>query len=228
MVGGEDGTEPAFSGKFEPGPPKPAAGSIPRIPDGPDTRHNVHPEGRRDPPPRAARAAFTESARPATEKDVRPDLARVVEKVWVDDVEATYDRLEAALRAGEKRSERPFLHEALDDSSQNYYLAQRLSATAKLERSRWELENAVVFADMRSKAIQSLNEEKDDRKARGEPVGKAISEADVEMRASVLFHEKWKEQKMHRERVERTVDLLEQLASAWQFRCNALRDMIKA
>ena len=150
---------------------------------------------------------------------LRPDLDRVVTKVFaLAEFDQEYDRLEQALRLGEKRVEPAHVLKALDEAESNLMAAARLYQNAKHERERWELENAAVFADMRNSATRSLQKEKAD----GERT-KQITDADVLARIAEQFPDEWADQQLRRDRTERTVSLFSTLLEAWQSRCRTLQ-----
>ncbi len=153
---------------------------------------------------------------------LRPDLDRVVRKIFKDDpIDEEYDRLEEALRLGEKRNEPAFLLEALDNAEDHLLKAARLHARARVERERWEIENAPVTGSMRSEATRSLQEEK----ANGERA-KQITDADVVARIKLMFPDEWSEQEIRRLQIEKTVSLIGTLQEAWVSRCRSLQTMV--
>ena len=117
---------------------------------------------------------------------LRPDLDRLVERVFhVPDVDATYDRLEKGLTIGEKHGDRGTVTKALDEATECFMDAHRLFCAVSIERTRYELDAAVVEAGMRATAIDVLEQEK----ANGERK-KQITEADVIARCRPRFLDK--------------------------------------
>lgn len=135
---------------------------------------------------------------------LRPDLAKIVETIRVVDMNATWLRMQKALKIGEKSSEHGVLHQAIDNDPTLAYDAHRLYVTAKLEYKRWELANDVVHSAMWSAASQSLQKEKDDGLR-----AKAITDADVKARCMTLFPDEWIAQELGRAQIKETVDNLE-------------------
>lgn len=164
-------------------------------------------------------------ARPGRMREPPPGMQRVVETIFVDDVASTYDRLEVELRGDERRSEHAFLKARADRAAENYFLAHRLMATAKLERTAFEVENQVVFGAAREAARKSLLDEADRKKAAKEST-KAVTDADVDARAATMFPDAFTAYEKAKRKLELAVRALEALAEAWQIRARMLSAMI--
>lgn len=148
-------------------------------------------------------------------------VARIVESVFIDDPDAVYTRLEAGLRVGERRTDYSTLMRALDDAEGNARDAHRLMITAKLEAERWELENRSIYAAMREQARDALQAEKDKKQR-----SKAITDADVEDMAAIMFPDEYAAQQVKLRRVNLTVKSMEDLVSKWDSRCRSLQTML--
>lgn len=160
-----------------------------------------------------------------TQKDdsaiLRPDLARIVETVWVEDMHATWQLLKQKLRVGAKRSEHAHLQRSLDDVRQVAFDAHCLYATAKRERDRWEAANDVHHSAMWNRASQTLQAEKEQGLR-----SKQITDADVKAMAIVLFKDEYAAQERRRREVQLTVDLIGELASLATKRADDLQVML--
>jgi len=162
-----------------------------------------------------------ESANAAREDKLRPDLAKIVETVFVNDVHETWKKLREALSIGEKRSDHGTLQRALDNAERYAYDAHRLFVTAKVERERWERENDVIFGAMWSEATADLQREKDSGIR-----SKQITDADIRARTATLHPDEFQAQETHRAKIKATVDSLENLAEQWNSRCRTLQTML--
>ncbi len=153
----------------------------------------------------------------ASEDPVPADMQRIVDAVFVEDPWPTYQKLEKALRIGEKRSDFGTLQAALDDAETNARLAHRLWITAKVAREEWEAENQVVFGAMRAQATAQLQREKD-QGARS----KQITDADVGMMAAAMFQDEWTAQEGRRRKFEAMADSMKNLAECWMYRVKSI------
>jgi hypothetical protein len=160
-------------------------------------------------------------ANPGGENALSAPFARIVEKVFVENPEAIYDLLEKQLRIGEKRTDHGTLMKALDEAEDNARWAHRLWVTGKIERDRWELDNAGTWGAMREEANGALQREKDNKSR-----SKAITDADVEGMAAVMYPEQYAAQQVKRRRTEMMVRSLENLSEMWQSRCRSLNAML--
>ena len=161
------------------------------------------------------------SANAAREKSVRPDLARVVETVFVRDIHAEWKDLEAGLELGEKRSDHAHAVAALDKTAARAYRAHRLYLTARAAREDWELENEVIHGAMWSAATRDLQQEK----VQGLR-SKQVTDADVKARVATMFPDEYQAQEKRRRDLELTVKSLERLAEIWFNRCRDLQAMV--
>ncbi len=151
------------------------------------------------------------SANAAREREVREDLRRVVETVFVDDVHEEWGKLQEALELGpEKRSQHAHVIAALDKVAARADRAYRLYLTAKLIRDKWEAENETLWGAMWSKATTSLQAEKESGNR-----AKQITDADVRSRAATLYPDEYRAQEERRRSVELTVRALERHADIW-------------
>lgn len=162
-----------------------------------------------------------ESANAPRKAKLREDLDKIVEVVFVNNMQETWERLRKALVIGEKRSDHGTLQQALDRAEKNAHDAHRLYVTAKVEHQRWERENDVVFSAMWSKANRSLQKEKDDGLR-----SKQITDADIKARMATLWPDEYSAQETRRAKVKATVEALEDLAEQWKSRCRTLQTMM--
>lgn len=153
-------------------------------------------------------------------KKIRPDFARVVETVFVNDLEETWTRLRKSIKLGEKLSSHISLRKALDNAEANAHLAHRLYLSAKLEFERWEKENEPVFAWYWSQANRTLQKEKLDGLR-----SKQITDADVKAYCATLFPEEYPQMEMMRREYKLAVDSYESLAELWKSRCRSLQSL---
>lgn len=164
---------------------------------------------------------FASAMRKGKEHELREDMERIVEAVFVNDLHATWQKLQAALTVGEKRSDHGTLQAALDEAESNAQLAHRLYVTAKIERERWESENDVIFGAMWSEAAKDLHKEKESG-ARS----KQITDADVKARVAVMHPDEYAHQESKRAKVKATVDTMANLSEVWMSRCRSLQAML--
>lgn len=169
----------------------------------------------------ASQPTVWDNANQAEEDPLDPEFERIVTKIFVDHPLEEYERLETALRIGEKRSDRGTVNKALDEAEANARTAHRLWMTAKVEHQRWELENQVLFGAMRAEATKTLQREKD-QKLRN----KQITDADVEATCALLFPDEYKHQEVKRRKVEAMVKSMENLCECWMSRCRSLQAML--
>lgn len=153
------------------------------------------------------------SANAAKKSEMSAQIIRVVEKVFITDIEGTYDKLEAELRLGDQRSDKAAIQEALDNAQTNVRKAFNLWITVKNAREAWEKTNAVIHAGMRTEAMAALQREKDTGKR-----SKQITDADVVHKCAELFGDEWVTQENEREKYELFESSLKNLAEAWQSR----------
>jgi hypothetical protein len=152
---------------------------------------------------------------------LRPDLARVVEEVFVRDIHAEWKELEKGLDVGEKRSEHGHSIAELDRAAGRAYRAHRLYLTARGAREEWEAENEVIFGAMVSQATHALQTEKD-----AGTRSKQITDADVKSRVATHLPDEWRAQEKRRRDAELTVKSLERLAEIWVGKCRDLAALV--
>lgn len=162
---------------------------------------------------------FEHANRPKAEP-MRADLDKVIESIFVNDIHAVWEELEAALRVGEKRSEAGVMLKALDEAETNARKAHRLFITAKIAHEEWEKTNEPVFAAIWNEANRALQDEKDQGIR-----SKQITDADVRAKCAVIHPDEWKAQEVKRARAKATVDSLSHLSDSWLSRCASLQKM---
>ena len=115
------------------------------------------------------------------------------------------------------------LQDALNKAEDNARRAHRLYIVARIEYEKFELEASPIIEAMRDAASKDLQGEKD-RKERS----KAITEADIKGRASVLFADEWAIAMERRIKAEGMMDTLKVFAELWRQRCFSLSSMLNA
>jgi len=149
------------------------------------------------------------------------EIAGIVEVIFVEHPLEEYKKLEAALRIGDKHNDHGTVAKALDNAESYARLAHRLWMTARVERDRWEKDNALIFAGMRDGATRALQREKEQGIR-----NKMITDADVEAMCAVMFADEWRDQEIKRRRVEAMVKSMENLNECWTSRCRTLQAML--
>lgn len=169
-----------------------------------------------------ARGRFDfEVAQAAKMSPLRPDVARVMETIFVSDVAKDYKPLEEELHLGDDHSDRGSLIRRLARAPVHYRKAHKLLITAKREREAWEKRNAVIFGAMWQAANKELQDEKD-QKIRN----KQITDADVSAKAAVIFGDEWTVQEIARYEAKLMIDSLENLVETWGIEARALEAML--
>ena len=161
------------------------------------------------------------SANARKESHLRPDLAAIVETVWVEDMNKLWKRIKAALPIGERRSEHGFLVKRLDEFRVLSYEAHNLYVTAVREEHRWELENEVTNSAMWNEASRELETEKNDKIRT-----KAITEADVRAKIMALHPDEFMAQETKRKALKLTVVDLTYLVKVVNEACEDTRVML--
>ena len=138
------------------------------------------------------------------------------------DPEGEYKKLEQALTVREALTPGA-LQSALNDAEDNARRAHRLYVVAKADYERFERECDPVVESLRDAANKELQAEKDAKQR-----SKAITDADVKGRASVLFPDEWKRINDRRIKAEGMLEHLRALAELWKQRCFSLSTMLNA
>lgn len=148
---------------------------------------------------------------------------KIQERVFdLPDPDAEHAELEEALRLTDALTPGN-LQAALNAAEDNARRAHRLYVVARAEFERFELEMSPVLEAMREAANRDLQNEKD-RKERS----KAITDADIKGRASVLFPDEWRAAQSRRLKAEAMMDHLKLFAEMWKQRCFSLSSMLNA
>lgn len=147
-----------------------------------------------------------------------PGFQSVIETLWVQDIKATYDSLEEALRVGDQRTDYGSVMRHLDEAERNARIAHKLWISSKLEKRRWDLDNEVTFGAMRGEATASLQREKEKGLR-----AKQITDADVESRCATMFPDEYRSQEITRYKLHLLVDSMQNLSDLWQSRCKSLQ-----
>jgi hypothetical protein len=160
----------------------------------------------------------TTEARPPKLTPLRPDVERVVETLFAQDVAAEFRRLNEELAPVGQRGS---ISVALDAAESNARDAHALYATVDRIRHVWEMENEIVLAEMRDVALAQLQKEKE--------IGarpKQITDADVRHKCAKLFSEGWVHQETKRHEMELLEDRCKNLVDAWFSRCKSLQALL--
>jgi hypothetical protein len=136
------------------------------------------------------------SANAAQEVSLEPQFERVLEYVFVKDIEGTFHRIIEFVGKKGGRTKQD-----VDQANVLLRKAHDLHMTAKRERYRWELDNRIVFAACYEKAVLDLQREKD-AKTRS----KQVTDQDVEERFALMYPSEYK----HQELKKREVKILEE------------------
>jgi hypothetical protein len=152
-----------------------------------------------------------------------PAWMRIQERAFkLEDPEVEFDELEEALKLTNALTPGN-LQEALNVAEDNARRAHRLYIVARYEYERFELEAMPIIEAMRDAASKDLNGEKE-RKERT----KAITEADIKGRASVLFPDEWVMAMERKIKAEGMMDTLKSFAELWRQRCFSLSSMLNS
>jgi len=170
---------------------------------------------------RARKRFDFEVSNAAKKSPLRPDVQRVVESVFVDDIGGLYDVLEKELHLGDDHSDRGSLAARLGNAASNMRKAHRIFVTAKVEKESWESRNNVIFGAMWLEATKALQEEKDAKQR-----NKQITDGDVKMKAAAIFGDEWHAQETERRRVKEMVESLSNLVDAWTAHHRALEVLL--
>jgi hypothetical protein len=162
-----------------------------------------------------------ETAHPTKLQAVPPPLQRLVETIFVKDVEGLYRRLRKDLEPVEVEANRGSYAAALDAAEHRAREAHELYTTVEIMRTRWENGNEVVFTSMRDEAMRVLQNEKD-AKLRS----KAVTEADVRATSAKLFGDEWEHVETKRKEFDLLVDSCKNLVDAWFSRCKSLQTLL--
>lgn len=163
------------------------------------------------------------SANAAKKSGMRADIVRVVDTVFVNDIEPAYKRLVDELMLGELRKDRDKIIWALDRAQENARLAGTLYVTIKREREAWEKRNEPLFGAMKLKANERLQEEKDNKQR-----NKAITDSDVTAMCAAIFGDEWIIQEKERSDYKLAEESFKNLAECWRDRANDLRSILSA
>lgn len=169
-----------------------------------------------------ARGVVFENANQSTEKDIDARYGALVERTFGPlDWNGVIDRYEAWLSLGERRTEEAFIRKAHEEGPSILQSLHDTYIQAKVAREEWELENDVMFGRMREAANESLQGEK----ARGVR-SKQITEKDIDMECSRMFHDEWVVQESKRKRHKAVEDRLKACIEVAQYRCKGLDGMM--
>jgi hypothetical protein len=179
-------------------------------------------KGEEDPTSRNEGGGHVQTRTRVEEEPLPQGYRQIVESIFIDDPYEKYRQLERKLQVGQEgRALHASVNAALDEAESNARLAHKLWMSAKVERDRWERQNATIFAAMRIEATNALQYEKDTGKR-----NKQITDADVDHQAALMFREEWTNQQNRRKRVEVMERSMENLNELWFSRCRSLQAML--
>lgn len=144
---------------------------------------------------------------------VSPDYARIVERIYAVDVWRDYELLERDLEVGDGRGDFATVAKHVDAVETKARRAHALYLSAKLELLRFQQECERVQAGMRTKALDSI----EDEKAAGERK-KQITDGDVRSRMFEMFPDEFGHEERKLAELKGAVDHLERLAELWKTR----------
>jgi len=152
-----------------------------------------------------------------------PAWMKIQERTFaLEDPEEEYNELEQDLRLNDALTPGN-LQDALNKAEDNARRAHKLYIVARVEYERFDLETMPIIEAMRDAASRDIQGEKD-RKERS----KAITEADIKGRASVLFPDEWAIAMERKSKAEGMMDSLKSFAELWRQRCFSLSSMLNA
>ena len=163
-------------------------------------------------------------SRPLEDRDVpklHEDFERIVERIYKVDALKEYDRLEKALKVGERRTDRGALNQALDEAEDNARLAHALFLASMLEAANWKSDAEIIMAPIRHVAVAELEKEKKTRTRT-----KDITEVDVRAKMAITNPDEFKWHAAHAAKISGMELQLKKLADLWSSRCASLRIML--
>ena len=146
------------------------------------------------------------SANAAHEVPFHEGFTRILESVFVKDVEDTFQRIRGFI---DRKGARTRLD--VDEANSLLRLAHDLLMTAKRERYRWELDNRVVFAKCYEEAVLDLQREKD-AKTRA----KQVTDEDVMNRFALMYPDEYVHQERKKQETKLLVYSMENLVEVMQ------------
>jgi hypothetical protein len=171
-----------------------------------------------------ARSVVFGSANAAVEKPIDPRYPIVVERTFAPrDWNELFDRIDAWLELGDKRSEKAFVRKGLEQGPALVRDAFGAYLQIKQVREDWELRNDVVLGCMREQANEVLQAEKN-RGVRS----KAITEADVDKKVAQMFPDEHAEQESKRRKYKLVEDRAKHYVEVATLRCRVLDTLLKS
>lgn len=133
-----------------------------------------------------------------------PGMRRMIERVFPgeEEIPTVYGRVKEWLQAVDPGH----AMKALNDGEALWHELSRAVAGAKLEKKKWEIDNSVSFGVLWDEANKELQAEKEAGHR-----NKTITDKDVEARCAASFPDAWRFQELEKEKVHRTVAVLEQM-----------------
>lgn len=168
----------------------------------------------------AARAAVFENANAAKERPMTEPMRRIIESQFLreEDIVREHRELEERLKTSNKVGHQA--HE-LEESEVNARRAFKLWITFKQMTLEWEMDNRVVFTDMREQATKALQREKEQGYR-----SKQITDADVSNMMATMFPDEWRAQEIKRSRAHSTEKSLEHLVEMWGAKVRSLGTLV--
>ncbi len=169
-----------------------------------------------------ARAVLFDNANASKEKPIDPRFPALVERTLAPkDWNVVLDRYEAWLELGDRRTEEAFIRRSHEQGPRILQDLHDAYIQVRNAREDWEGENDVVFAGMRDEANRALQLEKD-RGTRS----KTITEKDIELKCSSMFHDEWVAQESKRRRFKAVEDRAKACIEVAGVRCRVLEGMM--
>lgn len=168
----------------------------------------------------AARAAVFENPHAAKEKPMPAAMSQIVASSFLkeEDMVAEKKELEELLDSSKKIG-----HQANSLAKAEFEArrAFKLWISFKDMALKWELDNQVVFSDMKNAANKALQDEKD-AKLRS----KMITDADLNLMCATMFPDEWRAQEIRRARAKAAEKSLEHLVEMYGSYCRSLGTLV--
>lgn len=157
-----------------------------------------------------------ENPHAATEAPFEPGFQRIVETVYCKDTYETYLELVEFLKPKEQRTTRD-----LDNVEFMARKAHDLWMTAKRERTRWEMDNKVIFAAMHERSALDLQREKDSGQR-----SKQITDADIQARCALNWPDEYRAQELRQRYVKTAEESMANLYAVFELKCRNMATVV--
>lgn len=168
----------------------------------------------------SARAAVFESNNAAKERPMPDAMQQVIERQFIrhEDIVTEHRELETLLDTAKKVGHQA---NALEEAEKNARRAFKLWITFRQMTLEWEMDNRIIFSDMRDAANKNLHEEK-----KSGFRSKQITDADVENEIASCFPDEWRAQEIKRSQAHKAEKSLEHLVEMWGSKCRSLGTLV--